>query len=333
MDFIATHCYNLTLNTRPIMQKKLISYVLPVYNEQEGLQEFYKTLSKSIKSSEGSFDFEILFINDGSKDDSPNILKELFEKDNRIKVVNFSKNFGHQMAITAGIDLANGDAVIIMDTDLQDPPEVSLKLIEKWQEGFDIVYAQREQRQDGAVKKFTAYVFYRLLDKLSEVKIPKDTGDFRLLDKKVVDELRKFRETNRYMRGLTSFLGFNQTAVLFKRDKRFAGETHYPFKKMFKLAFDGITSFSTVPLKLITQFGFYVSLLSFIGIVYALIVRIFFPEITVQGTTFAIISVLFVGGVQIIMLGILGEYIGRIYQEVQHRPLYIVSSILSKKVK
>lgn len=314
-------------------QKKLISYVLPVYNEQDGLDEFYNVLSKTLSTVESQYDFEIIFTNDGSKDNSPQILQKIFEKDPRVKVISFSKNFGHQMAITAGLDIAEGDAVIIMDTDLQDPPEASLKLIEKWQEGFEVVYAQRQQRQDGAVKKLTAYTFYRLLDKLSEVKIPKDTGDFRLLDRKVVLELRKFRETNRFMRGLTSFIGFNQTAVLFQRDKRFAGETHYPFRKMFKLAFDGITSFSTVPLRLITQFGFYVSLISFIGIIYALIVRIFHPELTVQGTTFAIISVLFMGGVQMIMLGILGEYVGRIYQEVQQRPLYIVSSILSRKQK
>lgn len=311
--------------------KKLISYILPVYNEQAGLEEFYKILSTTISSVEAQYEFEIIFINDGSKDNSFRILQGIFDKDPSVKVINFSKNFGHQMAITAGLDIAEGDAVVIMDTDLQDPPEVSLKLIEKWQEGFEVVYAQRQQRRDGTVKKLTAYLFYRVLDILSEVKIPKDTGDFRLLDRKVVLELRKFRETNRFMRGLTSFIGFNQTAILFQRDKRFAGETHYPFRKMFKLAFDGITSFSTVPLKIITQFGFYVSLISFIGIVYALVVRIFYPELTVQGTTFAIISVLFMGGVQMIMLGILGEYIGRIYQEVQHRPLYIVSSVLTKK--
>lgn len=310
-------------------QKKLISYILPVYNEQAGLEEFYTTLS-SVLAEKPNYLFELIFINDGSKDSSLQILQALHEKDERVIVVNFSKNFGHQMAITAGLDIANGDAAIIMDTDLQDPPETSLKLIEKWQEGFQVVYAQRKQRQDGAIKKLTAYVFYRILNRLSEVRIPKDTGDFRLLDQSVVAELRKFRETNRFMRGLTSYIGFNQTAILFERNKRFAGETHYPFAKMLKLAFDGITSFSTVPLKIITHFGFYVSVFSFVGIIYAVFVRIFIPEITVQGTTFAIISVLFMGGVQMIMLGILGEYIGRIYQEVQNRPLYIVSSILKR---
>jgi dolichol-phosphate mannosyltransferase len=331
LDFTPTHCYNLGLIPIPMKQKKLISYVLPVYNEQEGLEEFYTKLEKTLQTVSENYNFEFVFINDGSGDNSFNILQGLFEKDSRVKVINFSKNFGHQMAITAGLDMAEGEAVIIMDTDLQDPPEASLKLVEKWQEGFDVVYAQREQRSDGALKKLTAYIFYRTLDILSEVKIPKDTGDFRLLDRKVVLEMRKFRETNRFMRGLTSYVGFKQTAVLFNRDKRFAGETHYTFTKMFKLAFDGITSFSTVPLKLITQFGFYVSIISFIGIIYALVVRIFYPEMTVQGTTFAVISVLFMGGVQMVMLGILGEYVGRIYQEVQQRPLYIVSSVLSKK--
>lgn len=310
-------------------QKKLISYILPVYNEQASLEEFYTTLSE-VLAKEPNYLFELIFINDGSKDSSFQILQTLHEKDDRITVVNFSKNFGHQMAITAGLDIANGDAAIIMDTDLQDPPETSIKLIEKWQEGFQVVYAQRKQRQDGVIKKLTAYMFYRILDRLSEVKIPKDTGDFRLLDQSVIIELRKFRETNRFMRGLTSYIGFSQTAILFERNKRFAGETHYPFGKMLKLAFDGITSFSTVPLKVITHFGFYVSMFSFVGIIYAVFVRIFIPEITVQGTTFAVISVLFMGGVQMIMLGILGEYIGRIYQEVQNRPLYIVSSVLKK---
>lgn len=310
-------------------QKKLISYILPVYNEQASLEEFYTTLSE-VLAKEPNYLFELIFINDGSKDSSFQILQALHEKDDRITVVNFSKNFGHQMAITAGLDIANGNAAIIMDTDLQDPPETSIKLIEKWQEGFQVVYAQRKQRQDGVIKKLTAYMFYRILDRLSEVKIPKDTGDFRLLDQSVIIELRKFRETNRFMRGLTSYIGFSQTAILFERNKRFAGETHYPFGKMLKLAFDGITSFSTVPLKVITHFGFYVSMFSFVGIIYAVFVRIFIPEITVQGTTFAVISVLFMGGVQMIMLGILGEYIGRIYQEVQNRPLYIVSSVLKR---
>lgn len=314
-------------------KKKSITYILPVYNEQEGLKEFFDVLKEKTDAESERYTFEFVFINDGSKDNSGKILEELHNSDNRVRVINFSRNFGHQMAISAGLDFADGDAVVIMDTDLQDPPEVSIKLIEKWQEGFEVVYAQRAQRNDGFMKKLTAYGFYRTLDKLSNIKIPKDTGDFRLLDKKVVAELRKFREVNRFMRGLTSFVGFNQAPVLFDRGDRFAGETHYPVGKMFQLAFDGITSFSTVPLRLISQLGFVVSIFSFLMIIYAIFVRIFYPEITVQGTTFTVISVLFIGGVQMIMLGILGEYIGRIYKEVQQRPLYIVESVLDKTKK
>jgi len=313
--------------------KKLISYILPVYNEDENIEIFYKVLTKTIERIEKIYEFELVFINDGSKDNSLKMLTQMHEKDDRVKVINFSRNFGHQIAITAGLDNCEGDAVIIMDTDLQDPPRVSLELIEKWEKGFDVVFAKRRNRKDGIFKKITAYLFYRILNKFIEFQIPLDTGDFRLVDKKVVKEFRKFRERNRFVRGLFSYLGFAQTAVLFDRDERHAGHTKYPFKKMLKFALDGITSFSVFPLKLITQFGFVVSMISFIGIVYALVLRIFFPEITVSGWTFLVIAILFLGGVQMIMLGIIGEYIGRIYSEVQGRPLYIIESIYSNKPK
>ena len=311
--------------------KKLISYIFPAYNEEKSLDAFYEAMNPVLEEASKKYDVEIIFINDGSKDSTLEKLIEFHNKDNRVKVINFSRNFGHQWAITAGLDYARGNAVIIMDADLQDPPKVSLELIEKWEEGFEVVYAQRRTRKDTPFKKFTAHMFYRTLDKLADIRIPKDTGDFRLMDKKVVDVIKQFREQNRFMRGLVSYVGFKQTAVLFDRNERFAGETHYPFKKMVKLALDGITGFSTVPLRLISQFGFFVSLIAFIGIIYAIFVRIFFPEATVHGTTLAIISVLFIGGVQMIMLGILGTYIGRIYSEVQDRPLYIISSIYSKE--
>lgn len=307
--------------------KKLISYIFPVHNEEDNIPLLYEAITGEIKKFESKYDFEIIFINDGSNDDSLNKLVELHQKDQRIKIINFSRNFGHQVAITAGLDYAKGNAVIIMDSDLQDPPSVSLDLILKWEEGYEVVYAQRKTRKDTVFKKFTAHAFYRILEKLADIKIPKDTGDFRLMDRKVVDSINKFREKNRFMRGLVSFVGFRQTGVLFDRNERMHGKTNYPIKKMIKLAFDGITGFSTVPLKLISQFGFWVSALSVIGIIYAVIVRIFFSEITVTGTTFTVISVLFIGGVQMIMLGILGTYIGRIYSEVQKRPLYIVESI------
>ncbi|MDQ4025591.1 MAG: glycosyltransferase family 2 protein, partial [Actinomycetota bacterium] len=273
--------------------------------------------------------FELIFVNDGSRDDSLARLKAILAKDRDVKIVNFSRNFGHQVAITAGIDLSSGDATIVMDTDLQDPPEVSLRLIEKWEEGYDVVYARRRARGDTLFKRWTAHVYYRLLNRLADVEIPHDTGDFRLLDARVVRELRRFRETNRFVRGIVASLGFSQTAVPFDRPDRVAGVTNYPLKKMVKLAFDGVTSFSTTPLRMITRLGFAVFFLSILWIVYALVMRLFFPEETVSGWTMTIIAVLFMGGVQILTLGILGTYIGRIYSEVQQRPLYIVAEILT----
>lgn len=309
----------------------LISFIFPVYNEEKTIDKLYEEISKILKEIEKNYKTEVVFINDGSKDNSLEKLINLQQKDDRLTVINFSRNFGHQWAITAGLDYVQGDAVIIMDSDLQDPPAVALDLIKKWEEGYEVVYAQRRTRKDTFFKKFTAHAFYRTLDKLADIRIPKDTGDFRLMDKKVVEELRKFREKNRFMRGLVSYVGFKQTGVLFDRAERYAGETGYPLKKMIKFALDGITGFSTVPLKLISQFGFFVSAVSFIGILYAIFMKFFFPQYTVSGWTLLIISVLFIGGVQMIMLGILGMYIGRIYSEVQHRPLYIVSSVYSSK--
>ncbi|MFW5719729.1 MAG: glycosyltransferase family 2 protein [Candidatus Dojkabacteria bacterium] len=311
--------------------KQLISLVLPVFNEEETLDVLYESLQVLLDQiSRRRYRVEVLFINDGSSDRSMEKLIGYHHHDKRVKLVSFSRNFGQQMAVTAGLDIAQGDAVIIMDSDMQDPPEVSLKLIEKWEEGYDVVYAQRKTRKDSPFKKITSHFFYRVLDKLADIRIPKDTGDFRLMDKKVVHALRKFREHNRFMRGLVSYVGFKQTAILFERHERYAGVTKYPLKKMVKLAIDGITGFSTIPLRVITHFGFFVSLLSFLGIVYALLLRVFFPDITVSGWTMLIISVLFIGGVQMVMLGILGSYIGRIYTEIRHRPLYIVESVYSE---
>jgi len=313
--------------------KKLISYVLPVYNEEENLKLLYKELIQQIKKNLKKYDFEFIFVNDGSSDSSLEILLELHKKDKRVIVLNFSRNFGQQMAITAGIDYARGDAIILMDADFQDPPKVSTDLIKKWEEGFEVVYAQRRTRKDGFVKRATAGMFYQFMSRLSEVDLPRNTGDFRLMDKKVIDELRKFQERNRFMRGMVSYVGFKQTGILFDRPGRHAGKTKYTYQHMISLAVNGITSLSTFPLKLIIQFGFFVSFLSFIGIGYALYMRYFHPEITVSGFTFTIISILFIGGVQMIMLGILGTYLGKIYSEVQKRPLYIVSSVYSRDIK
>lgn len=306
--------------------KKLISYVFPIYNESGNIDLLYKTIDGLLKKNK-SYEYELTFINDGSRDNSLELLKNLQVKDSRITVIDFSRNFGHQIAVTAGLDYAKGDAVIIMDSDMQDPPQVSFELIKKWEEGYDVVYAQRRTRKDTWFKKFTANMFYRTLQKLADIDIPRNTGDFRLIDRKVVDELKKFKEHNRFLRGMVSFVGFKQIAVQFDREERHAGETGYPLKKMLKFAADGIFSFSTYPLKLIRNVGFFIAALAFLGILYAIAVRIFFPEFTVEGWTFIVISVLFVGGIQLVMLGVLGSYIGRIYTESQDRPLYMVSDI------
>lgn len=307
--------------------KKLISYIFPIYNESGNIDLLYDVLSKTIQPHTQAYNFEIIFINDGSRDDSFEKLLALQKKDDRITVINFARNFGHQLAVTAGLDHATGDAVIIMDSDMQDPPAVSLELIDKWEDGFDVVYAQRRSRQDTFFKRATASAFYITLDKLADIKIPRNTGDFRLLDKRVVEELRKFREHNRFLRGLVSYVGFKQTAVLFDRDERHAGTTGYPLKKMIKFAGDGILSFSAFPLRLISGMGYIFSALSFVGALYALAVKLFDPHAVVSGWTFIVIAILLVGGVQLIMLGVLGSYIGRIYTESQNRPLYIIESI------
>jgi glycosyltransferase involved in cell wall biosynthesis len=310
--------------------KKLISYVFPIYNESGNIDLLYKTMSVLLKSVK-NYDFEIIFVNDGSRDNSLEKLIAIHQKDDRVKVINFSRNFGHQLAVTAGLDHASGDAVIIMDSDMQDPPAISLELVKKWEEGFEVVYAQRRTRKDTFFKKLTAKWFYITLQKLADIEIPRNTGDFRLIDRKVVNALTACKEHNRFLRGMVSFLGFKQTAVLFDRDERHAGETNYPFKKMLKLASDGILGFSSAPLKFISKIGYSFSLLSFLGIIYAIAMKILRPGITVPGWTLMVIAVLFIGGVQMIMLGVLGSYIGRIYTEVQNRPLYLVSNVFAKK--
>ncbi len=308
------------------MQKK-ISYVLPVFNESAGIAEFYKELTQAVGKNK-RYGYEFIFVNDGSRDDSLEKLEKLHKKDKRVKIVNFSRNFGHQIALTAGIDHATGDALIIMDTDLQDPPKVSMELIEKWEEGYDVVYAKRTSRIDGFFKKIAIFVYYRMQARLANINIPLDTGDFRLIDKKIADHLRALHEKHPYIRGLVSWLGFKQTAVEYDRQGRFAGNTHYPFNKLLKLALDGLTGFSTVPLQLITRLGFAASLLSVVGIVYVVITRIFFAEMTLPGWAVTMIAILFMGGIQLITLGVMGTYIGRIYSEVQNRPRYIVDKFI-----
>ncbi|GAB7103991.1 glycosyltransferase family 2 protein [Streptomyces phaeofaciens JCM 4814] len=308
-------------------RRPLISYVLPVYNEQDGIAAFHAELTAAL-AGRPDLDVELVYVNDGSADGSLAILQGLAERDDRVRVVDFARNFGHQIAITAGLDLARGDAVIVMDTDLQDPPRVSLELVDAWREGAEIVHARRRSRQDTPFKRATAHLFYRLLRSWTDVDIPVDTGDFRLLDRRVADELCRYRERSRFVRGIVASMGYRQKEISFDRDERFAGETKYPLSKMARLAIDGVTSFSTTPLKLITRLGFVVLTLSLLGILYALAMKFFRPEITVSGWTMLMVVVLFLGGTQMLSLGVLGSYIGRIYSEAQGRPLYLVREVI-----
>lgn len=305
----------------------LVSYVLPVYNEAGGIRRFHEQLIETT-ATRPELNFEFAYVNDGSADGSLEILSDLAKNDPRVRVVDFARNFGHQIAITAGIDHTRGDAVIIMDTDLQDPPEVSLHMIDAWLAGSEIVSARRRTRRDSWFKRMTAHGYYRVLRSSTEVDIPVDTGDFRLLDQRAAAELRGFRERSRFLRGIVASMGFSQSEVLFDRDERVAGETKYPMRKMLRLAADGVTSFSVAPLKLITRMGFASLALSVVGIVYAVSLRIFLPSVTVSGWTMLMVVMLFLGGVQMLSLGVIGSYVGRIYAEVQRRPLYIVRSVI-----
>ncbi|MFF5182652.1 glycosyltransferase family 2 protein [Streptomyces sp. NPDC000345] len=308
-------------------RRPLISYVLPVYNERDGIAAFHAELTAAL-AGRPELDFELVYVNDGSADGSLAVLRGLAEQDDRVRIVDFARNFGHQIAITAGLDVARGDAVIVMDTDLQDPPRVSLELVDAWREGAEIVHARRRSRQDTVFKRTTAHLYYRVLRSSTEVDIPLDTGDFRLLDRRVADELRKYREKSRFVRGIVASMGYRQTEVAFDRDERFAGETKYPLRKMAKLAVDGVTSFSTVPLKMITRLGFVVLALSMTGILYALAMKFLRPDLTVSGWTMLMVVVLFLGGVQMLSLGVIGTYVGRIYSEAQGRPLYLVREVI-----
>jgi len=311
--------------------KKHISYIFPIYNESENIDLLYETIDDLLAQRSRAYDFEIIFVNDGSRDDSLARLYSIQEKDPRVSVINFSRNFGHQLAVTAGLDHTTGDAVIIMDSDMQDPPKVSFELIDKWEEGYDVVYAQRRSRKDSFFKKLSADLFYRILQKLADIDIPRNTGDFRLLDRRVVDVMKQFKEHHRFLRGMVSFVGFKQVAVQFDRDERHAGETGYPFSKMLSFAADGIFSFSVFPLRLISRFGYAFSFVSFLGIIYAILAKLADPKAVVPGWTFIVIAILLVGGMQLIMLGVLGSYLGRVYTEAQGRPLYIIESIRRKK--
>lgn len=310
---------------------KLISYIFPIYNEEGNIELLYSTMSELVAGLD--YDVEFIFVNDGSRDGSLALLTGLAQRDPRVRVIDFARNFGHQIAVTAGIDAAVGDAIIIMDADMQDPPEVSLELVREWEQGWDVVYAQRRSRKDTAFKRWTAAAFYRVLNGLSEIDIPKDTGDFRLIDAKVADQLRRYREHDRFLRGMVAEIGFRQKPVLFDRHDRHAGETGYPLKKMIRFAMDGIMGFSSKPLQLISRVGWAMAVLALLGIVYAVVRKLVFPEEVVSGWTFTIIAILFVGGVQTLMIGIIGSYVGRIYTQVKGRPLYGVQATYGTPIR
>lgn len=299
-----------------------LSIIVPVFNEEKSIQLMHNRLVNAIGSITANF--EIIFVNDGSKDNSFFELVRLSKVDSRVRYINFSRNFGHQIAVTAGLDHSKGSAVVIIDGDLQDPPEVIPEMYAKHKEGFEVVYGQRIKRKgEGLLKKITAKYFYRILKKITNVEIPVDTGDFRLIDRKIVKNLKNMPEQNKFLRGQIAWLGYRQTSVFFERDERKFGETGYPFSKMLKFALDGITGFSDVPLQFVTKTGVFISLFSFLVIIYAVFSHFVFEQ-TITGWTSLIISSMFIGGVQLISVGIIGEYISRINKNVQNRPLYII---------
>lgn len=302
--------------------KMEFSVVAPIYNEFENLPELYRRV-KAVMEATGQ-SWELLLVDDGSTDGSTDKIRELAAADKRVRAVIFARNFGHQIAVTAGLDYARGQAVIVIDADLQDPPEVMLDLIAKWQEGYEVVYAVRAEREgESWFKLWTASLFYRIIYRITDVKIPLDTGDFRLLDRKVVDIMKSMRERHRFLRGMAAWVGFKQVGVEYKRAARYAGTTKYPFRKMLKLALNAITSFSYLPLQLATFVGFFAAGLAILAIPVVIYLRAsgsqaFFGQAT------TLIATLFLGGVQLISLGVLGEYIGRLYDEAKGRPLYVV---------
>ena len=298
-----------------------LTVVVPAFNEQESILPMYERLVAALGPEVAGL--EVLFVDDGSRDATWQRVSELAARDPRVRGIRFARNFGHQAALTAGVDAAAGRAVVIIDADLQDPPEVIPEMIARWREGYEVVYGQREEREgESAFKKATAAAFYRLLRRITNVEIPVDTGDFRLMGPRAVAAFRALPERNRFIRGLVSWIGFPQIAVRYRRHARHAGETKYPLRKMVRFALDGITSFSFLPLRLATWLGFAVSLLSFLYIVVVIVLKVL--GINWPGYTSMMAAILFLGAVQLVMIGVLGEYVARIFDEVKRRPLYLV---------
>jgi glycosyltransferase involved in cell wall biosynthesis len=302
----------------------VLSLVVPVFNEELVIDQFRARVLPALEAAVESF--EVIFVDDGSSDRSAEMIDAIAAADPRFRTAHFSRNFGHQAAVTAGLRLARGQCAVIIDADLQDPPELISSLVARWREGFDVVYAKRRARAgDGRIKRATAFLFYRTLAKVTETEIPVDSGDFCLLDRKVIDVLNSMPERNRYLRGLRAWVGFRQSAVEFDRQERYAGETKYPFRKMIKLALDGVFSLSKAPLRVAMYLGLISSMASFLLGVFFVIGKLTGVVTTVRGWASTIVVVLFLGGVQLICIGAIGEFIGRIYDEVKQRPLYIIA--------
>lgn len=314
------------------MDKKLISLVIPIFREEKIIPELHSRLLILINSNNNIFKYEIIFINDGSDDNSCELLNDICSNDDRFKLLDLSRNFGHQMAITAGIDHSSGDAVVIIDGDLQDPPEIIPNLIEKWIEGNQVVYAVRLKREgETFFKILSANVYYWILNKFSVIDIPRNVGDFRLMDRLVVNELIKLRESSRYIRGLVSWIGFKQCGVLYNRDSRFAGKSNYTLTKMIKLGVDGFINFSEKPLYIASYVGFIISLFSFFWAVIIIYNYYFGSNATVLGWSSIMVAVLFIGGLQMAFIGLIGVYLGRTYSQVRNRPLYIIEKRIGFK--
>lgn len=303
---------------------KKISVVIPMYFEEEVAQECYVRTKKVLESLK-KYEHEIVFVNDGSKDKTLEILENIASKDKRVKVISFSRNFGHQAAVTAGLKYTTGDAIAIMDADLQDPPEEITNMVTLWEEGNDVIYAQRKSREgETKFKLLTAKMFYKILNNLSDVEIPKDTGDFRLADRKVIEVINSLPEHNKFLRGLFSWVGFKQVPLAYERKERFAGKTKYPLKKMLKLASDGITSFSVKPLKIVGALGFISIIASICILIYALVSYLFHLNQLTAGWTSLMVTITFLSGMQLMSIWLMAEYIGKIYDESKHRPEYII---------
>ena len=310
--------------------KKLITILVPAYNEQDVLNMLYERVSKIMNSMQ-NYNFEILFVNDGSTDKTLDILKNLREKDNRICYLNLSRNFGKEIAMIAGLDYSKGDAVIIIDADLQDPPELIPEMISYWEEGYDDVYAKRKSRKgESWLKKFTSKMYYKTLQSVTKIQIQKDTGDFRLLDRRCVEALKQFRESQRYTKGLFSWIGYNKKEILYDRDPRAAGKTKWNYKKLIDLSIDGITSFTTTPLRMSAIIGILISIIGFIYMM-VIIIKTIISGVEVPGYASTMVVILFIGGIQLIFLGIIGEYLGRAFYETKNRPIYFVDRYNEEK--